>query len=223
MLKIWDVIYPLVFFFLCLVISTIVVLIIFGAVYGGLPIEVMLRQFPVTAILVNIIFYGVTILTQFRVYKRDGLRFGERKLRWKWFIIVLSLIGAAVLSLILNVLIMNSPLPEMFSGYDDASSITFEGQNPILVILSTVILAPIAEELIFRGLMYDRMKRYLGIPASVILTSLAFGVYHGTVIQFIYASAIGVMFALYYEKSGSLIMPIAAHAVMNALAVTSFF
>ena len=50
-----------------------------------------------------------------------------------------------------------------------------------------------------------------------------FGIYHANMIQFIYTSIMGLLLALYYEKSGSLIVPVIAHMAMNAFAVTSYF
>ena len=75
--KVWDVLYPIVFFELCLVVSTLVIMIICGMYYGGISMDFVLRQFPAAAILINILFYGVSVFVLGRAYKRDNLRFGE--------------------------------------------------------------------------------------------------------------------------------------------------
>lgn len=220
--KIWDVLYPFIFFLLCLLLVTLAALVIAGLVVGAAPTEVILRSYPVIAILVNIGFYSITLLTQWKVYKKDDLRFGERKNCWKaWQIAVaagLTMLAAAGL----NLLILISPLPRIFPGYYESSEASFAGQPWPLLILAVVILGPMAEELIFRGLVYERMKHYLSIPLSVFLSALLFGIYHANMIQLIYATLMGILLAYYYEKSGSLPACVIAHMAMNAFAVTSF-
>lgn len=221
-LKIWDVLYPFAVCILCLVVTTMAVLIISGLILGAAPTDVMLRSYPVISILVNIVFYSVILLTQWKVYKRDCLRFGEHQNRWKIWQIAAAAAAAAVISAGLNILILISPIPRLFPGYYESAAVSFAGQPWPLLILAVVILAPLAEELIFRGMIYERMKHYASVPVSVIVSALLFGIYHANMVQFIYASLMGILLALYYEKSGSLITCIAAHMAMNAFAVTSF-
>lgn len=220
--KFWDVVYPMVFFTLVLVICSIIALII-GAVFLRMPSEALLSEYPIVALYINIAFYAVTIFTQRKTYKRDDFRFGERKNKWKPWQIAVAALVAAVISTALNSLILISPLPEIFPGYYVAAGMSFMGQSPIILILATVILGPIAEELIFRGLTYDRLRHYVSIPAAIIISALMFGAYHANVIQFIYASIMGILLAFYYEKSGSILAPVVAHMVMNAVAIPTFF
>lgn len=220
--KIWDVLYPFVFLLLCLVLVTIAALIIAALAIGAAPTDVLLRTYPVIAILINIGFYGIILLTQWKIYKRDDLRFGERKNRWKIWQIAAAAGLTTVLAAVLNMLILISPLPRIFPGYYESSAVSFAGQPWPLLILATVILGPAAEELIFRGLIYERMKHYLRVPLSVFLSAILFGLYHANMVQFIYAGLMGILLAYFYEKSGSLIACVAAHMAMNAFAVTSF-
>ena len=55
-------IYPIVFFELCLIVSTLVIMIICGMYYGGISTEFVLRQFPAAAILINILFTAFLFL-----------------------------------------------------------------------------------------------------------------------------------------------------------------
>lgn len=50
---------------------------------------------------------------------------------------------------------------------------------------------------------------------------MTFGVYHGNVLQFIYALLMGFMFALIYEKTGNLLAPVFAHIAANVWAIFS--
>ncbi len=89
-----------------------------------------------------------------------------------------------------------------------------------ITILKTVILAPLAEETAFRGLIYGRMRRYgMGFWLSAVISSLLFALYHMNLLQGIYAFIFGILLCLIYKKYGSLIMPMLMHAASNALSV----
>ncbi|MDY3917520.1 MAG: type II CAAX endopeptidase family protein [Candidatus Limivivens sp.] len=77
------------------------------------------------------------------------------------------------------------------------------------------ILIPVAEELIFRGLMYGNMKKYVSAAQAVVLGALIFALYHGNPIQMIYAFPMGILLNVVYEKWGSLTAPILLHMSAN--------
>lgn len=201
---------------------TVAALIIAGIAIGEVPTDVLIRNFPIISILINLAFYSITILTQWRVYKRDDLRFGERKNQWSIPKLAVFAALAFAASILLNWLILSSPLPELFPSYEQAAAESFAGQPWPLLIITVVVIGPIAEELIFRGLIYDRLRHYVKVPLAVIISAALFGLYHGNVIQFIYTFVMGALLAMYYEKSGGLLACIIAHMAMNAFAVTSF-
>ena len=92
-------------------------------------------------------------------------------------------------------------------------------KNLLLLILGTVILGPAAEEMIFRGMLFRRAAYYAGMRKGILLSALCFGIYHGNVIQFLYAFLLGFLLAFVYERSGDLRAAVAAHMSVNAWAV----
>ncbi|MCD7735418.1 MAG: CPBP family intramembrane metalloprotease [Lachnospiraceae bacterium] len=80
-------------------------------------------------------------------------------------------------------------------------------------------LVPIAEELIFRGLVYTRMKARLSVWQAALLSALLFALYHGNPIQMIYAFPMALILALLYEWSGTLAYPILFHMGANLAAI----
>ncbi len=220
--KVWDVLYPFVFCILCLVCVTMAAIIIGAVFLGAASSELLIAKYPAVSILINIVFYAIIILTQTKNYKKDRMRFGRVGNRWPAFAFaVLAALGVGI-ALSVNYLLIKSPLPEMFPGYYEGASGTFAGQSPFLLIPAVVILGPVAEEIIFRGMTLDRIKNYLGTPAAIIISSLLFGAYHANMVQFIYASLIGILLGIYYEKSGSLTLPILTHMAMNAFLVVPY-
>ncbi|MDR2512517.1 MAG: CPBP family intramembrane metalloprotease [Puniceicoccales bacterium] len=84
-----------------------------------------------------------------------------------------------------------------------------------LVCTSVVIAAPLAEEVFFRGVLYPRFKRGLGVWRASSLTGLLFGLVHFNVGAFLPLAFMGAYFCLVYEKTGSLYAPIVAHGLFN--------
>lgn len=77
------------------------------------------------------------------------------------------------------------------------------------------IISPFVEEIVFRGLTYNRMRRFFGIPLSVIVTALLFAGFHGNLAQFLYALCMGVLLALCYEWVKSFAAPLLFHMAAN--------
>lgn len=77
------------------------------------------------------------------------------------------------------------------------------------------LVAPITEEMIFRGITYNRMKRFFGVVPCIIVTSLLFGGFHANLPQFLYGTAMGVLMALVYEWVKSFAAPLLFHMAAN--------
>ncbi len=91
--------------------------------------------------------------------------------------------------------------------------------NLLLQIVGLGIAAPVAEELIFRGLTYRRMRRMFPVWAAVVLSALLFAVYHGNPIQMIFAFPMAVVLALVYEHGKLFIFPVLFHMGSNLTAI----
>ena len=61
------------------------------------------------------------------------------------------------------------------------------------------LVSPLAEEVVFRGLIYNRMRRYFGKALSVIVCGVMFGIYHGNLVQGIYGAVLGIAITYSYE------------------------
>lgn len=83
--------------------------------------------------------------------------------------------------------------------------------------VSVMALAPLSEELFFRGFLFRAVQGRAGLAAGLLISALAFAVFHlnlGVVLPFF---VIGLIFAWAYHASGSLWTPIAAHAIFNSV------
>jgi membrane protease YdiL (CAAX protease family) len=88
----------------------------------------------------------------------------------------------------------------------------------VLRLLGSVLLAPVFEELIFRGLLYGSLRASLSWPLAAIGSALVFGLAHGYgPTGFLSVLLSGLLWAWVYERTGSLLPCIVAHVVNNAL------
>lgn len=94
------------------------------------------------------------------------------------------------------------------------------GVGPRLaMIVAATVVAPVVEEFLFRGYLYGVMRRYLGLGAGLVLNSALFAAIHLHVPSLGALFVLAVCLTLAYEATGSLLVPMAMHALFNALSV----
>ncbi|WP_302524669.1 CPBP family intramembrane glutamic endopeptidase [Phocaeicola barnesiae] len=92
-----------------------------------------------------------------------------------------------------------------------------------LGIIAIVIMAPIVEELLFRGAIEGYLLRKWKHPAgAIVFSSLVFGLVHGNWVQAPFAFVIGLALGWMYYRTGSLLPGILMHFVNNSTAVLGF-
>ncbi len=114
--------------------------------------------------------------------------------------------------------IIQSLIFSLFSINDMAWAETQEilvSMSFLLQIISTVILAPIVEELMFRGMIMNRLMSVFPKWVSVAVSALAFGVFHLNLTQGVFATLVGLVIGFIYLKTRSISVCILAHAANN--------
>lgn len=92
-------------------------------------------------------------------------------------------------------------------------------RDRLAVVAMAVIVAPVAEEVIFRGYLYPVAKKFGGAAAGLIATSVLFAFLHGHAPSIPALTMLAVCLGLAYEKTGSLLVPMIMHAVFNTVSV----
>lgn len=160
-----------------------------------------------------IITFGIYVLmfrkkeiNLFRRYKLKKITFKNSS------IIALSSLGLALFSgSLVNILI------NVFPSYNEASAAIDSNMGSVLGVISVVLVIPIFEEVLFRGLIYNELKTHLNIVVAIILQSLIFAIAHGNMLQGIYAFIMGAVVAIIYDKTRSIFAPILFHVMYNLL------
>jgi membrane protease YdiL (CAAX protease family) len=146
-------------------------------------------------------------------------------------LVLLALLAtAAVVATVAVALVLSSPM----SHQDPAASVAayvdgMRRENAQLLhpeigwlrILIVVVLAPIFEELVFRGCLYASLRRRLAALPANLLSSAVFAVAHPYMLSLPNVMIIGVLSAYAYERTRSLRVPVAFHILWNLLGVLS--
>ena len=91
-----------------------------------------------------------------------------------------------------------------------------EGSSLILTLIFVGILSPIIEEMMFRGIMLNKLRRY-GDKVAIVTTALLFGLFHANFSQFFYATVLGLIFAYVTLKTGTIKYSIILHIFVNMM------
>ena len=168
----------------------------------------------VTCILLFFVYY-------FTSRKKTGLVLADAKMP-KWLIVPFAIIITLGMGLVSSLWLdfaytqlANVPFVAQSVEIFDSAWSTI-GEDPyIWVCLSVVIFGPIAEELLFRGIIHNSIKKVCNPYVAIVLSGLMFGIWHGEFVQTVYTTFFGIALAVVYEYSGSLWVPIGMHILNN--------
>ena len=108
--------------------------------------------------------------------------------------------------------------PKLFVSYDELVNRLVGANASWITLLATFLVAPIAEELLFRGVVLGYARTYLKPLPAVLVSALLFGLYHGNVIQFCYAFVIGTALGALACRFDNLIPGMLMHITINVSA-----
>lgn len=101
-----------------------------------------------------------------------------------------------------------------------------EGQDPVvlaMIVFAAVIVAPVCEEVIFRGYLYPVAKKYAHPTVAALFSALVFAAAHGNVAALVPLFVFGLVLVAVYEYTGSIWAPIAVHFLFNGSTVVIQF
>lgn len=169
---------------------------------------------------IGIFSAAITILGYFLFFKiRKKNLFREikvRPIRITSAVAMFAFGAAALFAISLGLYFLYALFPGL-NSYSNSENIEtmLESGNPVLQFINISIVTGIIEEVIFRGLIYNTLKKTMKVPVAVILSAIIFGIAHMNIEQFFYTSLLGILMALVYEKYGTIIAPIIVHATFN--------
>lgn len=116
----------------------------------------------------------------------------------------------------------------MVGGVEPPEQLALEASlgSGVAVVIGTlmaVVLAPVVEETIFRGVLFQALRHKMGVFPGMFLSGAVFAVVHTELSQPLYLLALwmfGIWLAGAFHRTGTLLVPILGHATFNATAIT---
>lgn len=152
--------------------------------------------------------------------KLSGFVPNKKAAFWKYGLVLIMMMA---ITLGVNNLMLIGGLMDASEEYEQTMSALYSASVPVQI-LCLGILVPVCEELVFRGLMFRRIRQGNSFLKAALYTSFVFGFLHMNTVQMLYGFLLGMIFCYLYEKYGSVKAPIFAHMTANIFAVfmTSF-
>lgn len=132
----------------------------------------------------------------------------------------LTVILAFSASLGLNALLTLTGFAERSQSYQEVADRQYGVAFAVGLVLYGLI-SPMAEEVVFRGVIYNRLRRLYYPALSIVLSGVLFGIFHGNLVQGVYGACLGMLMAYLYERSGCLGISFLFHAVANLAVYTT--
>lgn len=202
LLHFWDGIYPFLFFYAIVHFST------YGLIGLFSKVDTMIIQGIIQIIF--ILFIIVWIRNKQPIHRERNLNSKKNK----WIVFVGMIAISSLFSMALNQLIDASNLKELSPAYQAVSTSIYE-PGKIQILFFVGLVAPAFEELLFRGVLFGQLRKYFSFLFCALTSGLIFGGLHLNLVQFVYAFAMGYLFAFFMEASKSVWFAIIAHVVAN--------
>lgn len=186
---------------------------------GISELQATLLSFALAFVVLNVLPITIGILVlKFPIKQRVKSLYAKPKYAGRAIGMFPAMYGAAmimqILTLLLGALFAGTRVSESFNATQ--SLLSADLPSAIVRTVQAVIFAPILEELWFRGVVLESLRPY-GNGFAIFVTAILFGITHANLAQFFYATAIGVFLAYVAIHTGSIIVPMILHAIMNGI------
>ncbi len=173
--------------------------------------EAIYAMTPLLTLISNLLTLGILLLV-FLIRRKNPL--AEVGVKGVPATTALTAVGVAP-ALYLVVTLVLSALPEAWlESYAEAAA-SLENTG-VLAFISTALVAPVVEEVVFRGLILSRLRRAMPGWLALVLSAAVFGVCHGHPVWIAYAFVLGLVFGGMTLRSGSILPSMLAHIMFNA-------
>lgn len=164
---------------------------------------------------VAVLLCGIAFYFWYRYEIRGEIRGKLKKTFTIKNIILFFLLGIGCQFFISGVMcITQQYFTKLFEDYSKQMD-TLTGGNDIVVLVLMILIAPVTEELIFRGIILHKASRAIPFWGANLLQAMLFGIYHMNIIQGIYAAFLGFVLGLVYNKFKTIFASMLLHMIIN--------
>lgn len=156
-----------------------------------------------------ILIYVILIPTDYGI--KDKINIKKIPLKEYFNIIILG-IGVTILLLFLSGILMR-----LIPGYSEVANQLSTARESIIQLIITIVLIPIYEEIFYRGIIFGYLRKNFNMVLAILFQSLIFGLMHLNLVQGIYTFILGIVLALVYIYTDSILGNITVHIIFNLL------
>lgn len=159
----------------------------------------------------TIVLTGILFASDRKLEQKAGVILPERAPLSKYWTVVIFGIAGCIAATCLMAMVQLAFYDEQ---YQQTAQITYSA-GLLVQIIGLGIVTPVAEELMFRGVLYKRFRERQGFWYSALWSSLLFSFMHSNTTQMVYTFLLGVLLSYLYEKFGSFKAPLVLHILLN--------
>jgi membrane protease YdiL (CAAX protease family) len=208
--KIWSLVYPLLMFLCVRVLVVNLFLMIFPNITGNVSTLIAAVSYAVAALSIG----GNAKLLIAKTSEDVRLCHLRHMPISRYILLDLAVVGAV---LGLNLLFALTGFIDISASYQEVAESQFAA-SLIVGLLCYGVITPVAEELLFRGIIHNGLRRFMDWRSAVLMSAAIFGIYHGNIVQASYGFLMGWLLAYGYEYFGKFKVPVLIHIVANLLA-----
>lgn len=181
---------------------------------GGLLIPLML--------LGNLITIGFVMLIFLARKDKFSQYVGFRKIKVAdaGLILAFGAFFSILITGLFDLAIIYLPIQQQLADFESLMAPLMES-GFIPIVLAVSISAPLFEEIVFRGIIFNDFKKALPVWLAILVQGLLFGLFHGNWIQGVYATLVGIVLGIVYYKYKSIWAAILLHFSYNTISLLS--
>lgn len=210
--------------FLAILAYNVTATILITAAYGVFSEETMQAHYFMTDALIVMVQLVICLVWLVRISRREGKSFLSGDAFTQPYVLVsipvlvLGISGISGMWLgIAEEYLQGMPIiSESLESFEETWSTIYD-ESYLWVFLSVVLVGPIVEELLFRGLVFHYLEKFKAGWFPIVVSGIAFGLWHIEPVQAVYAAIIGMVYGLLYSRFRDLRLTIVLHVLNNFL------
>lgn len=185
---------------------------------GDAAYNLMMEPLMSNIILLQVIGAAISLpiyVFIYRLRKERLIRTCEFRIIPVYKAVLAALLGIG-LNFVVSVFVSATSLDKLSPEHEELMSSLLNNTSFAVTLLGVGILIPVFEEILFRGIVFNELKRNMRVLPALILQAVIFGAFHMNLTQAIYTSILAIALGLVYIWTKSLWGPILIHIFLNS-------
>ena len=209
----WTMLAVVVYYFMEVLFNALFQLVLRGASASGERLTMLVIANLILKLVVLFVFGFWYMVRENKWHYRPDYR-KSLSLKTLSCLIAIGLLGQYALGFVM--VLLKAFVPDVFYEYTKVTeTLQLFGTYPLVTFIMVVVIGPIAEELLFRGVIYGRLRNSFTVLQAAVISAAIFGIYHKNLVQGVYAAIFGIILAYIFEKTQTIWGCAVMHMMFN--------